>query len=396
VLPEYASTDVPNQHFTMNILNLSAYKFVTIEDGETLRPLVTAHCLALGLKGTILLAPEGINLFVAGEVDRVRDFMDYLRTNALFHGRFADLQFKESFSAKQPFRRMLVKLKREIITMKKPAIKPELGRAPSVAPATLKAWLDRGHDDAGRPVVMLDTRNAFEVDVGTFHDALDYRITRFSDFPAVIEQNRADLEGKTVVSFCTGGIRCEKAAIHMQEVGIEHVYQLEGGILNYFEEVGGAHYEGECFVFDYRTALNPQLEPTATLQCFGCRAVVSVEDQASPWYVPGQSCPACHPEAVKARAARAAWTARAAAADDLPRTLRALAHRPAAHGLAGQRAGQLSGCAGVSRAMDRADRGRRRSAQRAWRGGRHSRHAGGFRHAVRRAAHVAEPAWRCL
>jgi UPF0176 protein len=229
--------------------------------------------------------------------------MDYIRHDPLFEGKFANLQFKESLSGKQPFRRMLVKLKREIITMKKPAIRPELGRAPSVDAPTLKAWLDRGHDDEGRPVVMLDTRNAFEVDVGTFDDALDYRIEKFSEFPAVIEQNRADLEGKTVVSFCTGGIRCEKAAIHMKEVGIENVYQLEGGILKYFEEVGGAHYHGECFVFDYRTALDPELKPTATAQCFGCRAVVSPEAQQSPLYVPGKTCPECHPERNAARAA---------------------------------------------------------------------------------------------
>lgn len=285
----------------MSILNLSAYKFVSIEDGPAWRPLVTDRCNALGLKGTILLAPEGINLFIAGPISEVREFIDYIRTDALFGGRFADLQFKESLSAKQPFRRMLVKLKREIITMKKPAIKPELGRAPFVDAPTLKTWLDRGHDDAGRPVVMLDTRNAFEVDVGTFDNALDYRITKFSEFPEVIEKNRADMEGKTVVSFCTGGIRCEKAAIHMKEVGIEHVYQLEGGILKYFEEVGGAHYTGECFVFDYRTALDPNLQPTATAQCFGCRAVVPVEDQASPYYKPGETCPACHPDAKAAR-----------------------------------------------------------------------------------------------
>jgi len=179
----------------MSILNLSAYKFVTIEDGPAWRPLVTERCNALGLKGTILLAPEGINLFIAGPIAEVREFIDYIRTDALFGGRFADLQFKESLSAKQPFRRMLVKLKREIITMKKPAIRPEHGRAPSVDAPTLKAWLDRGHDDEGRPVVMLDTRNAFEVDVGTFDDALDYRITKFSEFPEVIENNRADLEG---------------------------------------------------------------------------------------------------------------------------------------------------------------------------------------------------------
>lgn len=230
----------------MSIVNLAAYQFATIENTAEWRPLVTERCNALGLRGTILLAPEGINLFVAGTTEAAAAFIDYIRHDPLFEGKFANLQFKESLSEKQPFRRMLVKLKREIITMKKPAIRPELGRAPFVDAPTLKTWLDRGHDDAGRPVVMLDTRNAFEVDVGTFDDALDYRITKFSEFPEVIEKNRADLEGKTVVSFCTGGIRCEKAAIHMKEVGIENVYQLEGGILKYFEEVGGEHYHGEC------------------------------------------------------------------------------------------------------------------------------------------------------
>jgi UPF0176 protein len=287
----------------MSILNLSAYQFVTLDATEAWRPLVTERCHALGLRGTILLAPEGINLFIAGTHDDVRAFIDYIRHDPLFEGKFASLQFKESVSETQPFRRMLVKLKREIITMKKPAIQPELGRAPSVDARTLKGWLDRGHDDAGRPVVMLDTRNAFEVDVGTFDQALDYRITKFSEFPDVIEQHRADLEGKTIVSFCTGGIRCEKAAIHMKEVGIDHVYQLEGGILKYFEEVGGAHYHGECFVFDHRTALDPALAPTTTVQCFGCRAVVTPEGQQSPFYVPGKTCAACHPQRDGARAA---------------------------------------------------------------------------------------------
>ncbi|MFM0335771.1 sulfurtransferase [Paraburkholderia fungorum] len=287
----------------MSIVNLAAYHFATIENTADWRPLVTERCNTLGLRGTILLAPEGVNLFVAGTREAADAFIHYIRHDALFEGKFANLQFKESLSEKQPFRRMLVKLKREIITMKKPAIRPELGRAPFVDAPTLKGWLDRGHDDAGRPVVMLDTRNAFEVDVGTFENALDYRITKFSEFPEVIEQNRADLEGKTVVSFCTGGIRCEKAAIHMKEVGIENVYQLEGGILKYFEEVGGAHYHGDCFVFDYRTALNPQLEPTTTVQCFGCRAVVMPGAQQSPLYVAGKTCPECHPDSKAAHAA---------------------------------------------------------------------------------------------
>ncbi len=286
----------------MSIVNLAAYRFVTIDSPEAWRPLVIERCQSLGLRGTILLAPEGINLFVAGPREATDAFVAWLRGDALFEGKFADLQFKESLSDSQPFRRMLVRIKREIITMKKPAIKPELGRAPFVDAPTLKAWLDRGHDDAGRPVVMLDTRNAFEVDVGTFDNALDYRIDKFSEFPAVIDANRADLEGKTVVSFCTGGIRCEKAAIHMKDIGIDHVYQLEGGILKYFEEVGGAHYHGDCFVFDYRTALNPQLEPTSDVNCFACRAVVSAEAQQSPLYVPGRSCPACHPATGKSAA----------------------------------------------------------------------------------------------
>ncbi len=277
-----------------SIINLSAYHFVTLDAIPAWRPHIVAHCDELNLRGTILLAPEGINLFVAGLREATDAFIDYLRNDPLFENKFAGLQFKESLSATQPFRRMLVRLKREIITMKKPAIQPEGNRAPSVDAHTLKNWLDRGHDEAGRPVVMLDTRNAFEVDVGTFNGALDYRIGKFSEFPDVIEAHRAELTDKTIVSFCTGGIRCEKAAIHMKNIGIEHVYQLEGGILKYFEEVGGAHYHGSCFVFDQRTSLTPQLEPATDATCFACRAVVSKDAQQSPSYVPGKSCPACY------------------------------------------------------------------------------------------------------
>lgn len=192
---------------------------------------------------------------------------------------------------------MLVKLKKEIITMRHPLIQPELGRAPVVKPADLKRWLDQGHDDAGKPVVMVDTRNAFEVDVGTFENTIDYRIHKFSEFPEVIARHKPELDGKTVVTFCTGGIRCEKAAIHMQNIGYDSVYQLEGGILKYFEEVGGAHYQGDCFVFDRRTALNPELEATPTVQCFACRAVVTAREQISPLYKEGVSCPHCAQQA---------------------------------------------------------------------------------------------------
>jgi UPF0176 protein len=243
----------------VSVVNISCYKFVTLTDREALKADLTERCLALNLKGTILLAPEGINVFLAGSRESMDAIVAYLRADP----RFSDLAPKESLSAEPPFKRMRVRLKKEIITMKHPLIRPEEGRAPSVAAVTLKQWLDRGADDEGRPVVMLDTRNDYEVEAGTFENAVDYDIGIFSEFPPLLAQHRADYTGKTVVSFCTGGIRCEKAAIHMKEIGIEHVYQLEGGILKYFEEVGGAHYRGDCFVFDEREMLSADLQPAS-------------------------------------------------------------------------------------------------------------------------------------
>jgi len=277
-------------------VNIAAYKFITFDDTEAMRPLYQAQCAQLSLRGTILLTPEGINLFLSGTRANIDAFLAWLRSDA----RFADIEVKESYSAEQSHKRMLVKIKKEIITMRMPLIKPELGRAPAVDALTLKRWLDQGVDDAGKPVVMVDTRNDFEVDVGTFDNVVDYRISKFTEFPEVIAAHKDDFAGKTVVTFCTGGIRCEKAAIHMQEIGYQNVYQLEGGILKYFEEVGGAHYTGDCFVFDYRTALNPKLEPTVTTQCFACRAVVTPREQLSPQYVYEVSCPHCADAAAKA------------------------------------------------------------------------------------------------
>jgi UPF0176 protein len=241
------------------ILNIAAYKFVAIDDSPVLREDLRARTQALGLMGTILLAPEGINLFLAGTADAIHAFLAGLRADA----RFADLETKESWSAAQPFRRMLVKQKREIIRMDHPAIQPAAGRAPGVDALTLKRWLDQGHDDEGREIALLDTRNDFEVDEGTFDGAIDWRISKFTEFPPALKAHREEFKGKTVVSFCTGGIRCEKAAILMREEGVEHVLQLEGGILKYFEEVGGAHYHGDCFVFDGRRALAPDLSARA-------------------------------------------------------------------------------------------------------------------------------------
>jgi len=238
------------------VLNVSAYLFTRIEDAQVLRPVLRERAITAGLKGTILLAGEGINLFLAGDADALRGFIAELRTDP----RFSALAPKESWSAVQPFGRMLVKVKREIIRMGHPTIRPETGRAPAVAPQTLRRWLDRGRDDEGREVVLLDTRNAFEGDYGSFAGAVDWRIERFTQFPEAVATHRADLEGKTVVSFCTGGIRCEKAALYLREEGIE-AFQLDGGVLGYFAEVGAAHWSGDCFVFDQREALRPDLEP---------------------------------------------------------------------------------------------------------------------------------------
>jgi UPF0176 protein len=240
-------------------LNLSAYKFVPLADLPALRERLFGEASRLGLKGTVLLAEEGLNLFVAGPEHEVREWLAALRQDP----RFADLSPKESFSAQVPFKRLRVKVKPEIIRMNQPAVQPTQGRAPAVAPRTLARWLAQGHDDEGRPVVTLDTRNAFEVDCGAFEGAIDWRLSKFSDFPQALQAHAGQLEGKTVVSYCTGGIRCEKAALVLQAAGVR-AYQLEGGILKYFEETGAApHWRGRCFVFDERVALDAQLSPAA-------------------------------------------------------------------------------------------------------------------------------------
>ncbi len=242
-----------------SFLNISAYRFVSLNDLAELRESIRSHAQRGGLKGTVLLAEEGINFCLAGESRAMDAFLDWLRGDA----RFAGLAAKRSRSAHQPFGKLLVKIKREIIRMNRPSIRPSAQRAPTVDATTLARWLDCGQDDTGRPVVMLDTRNAFEVDHGRFEQAVDWRLAKFSDFPAALAARGAELQGKTVVSYCTGGIRCEKAALLMHEHGIDHVLQLEGGILSYFEATGGRHFEGECFVFDERVALDATLAPAA-------------------------------------------------------------------------------------------------------------------------------------
>lgn len=237
------------------ILNISSYKFISLDDLPLLQRALKQRCVEAGLRGTVLLAAEGINLFLSGEEAAVRGVIDWLREDP----RFADLRTKDSWSEQQPFQKMQVKIKGEIIRMNHPTIRPQDGRSPSVSAQTLRGWLERGQDEEGRPVLLLDTRNAFEVGYGTFKGAVDLGIQRFSQLPDAIQPHLEDWKDKTVVSFCTGGIRCEKVGILMRELGLEHSYQLQGGILQYFEEAGDAHYEGSCFVFDEREAIGADL-----------------------------------------------------------------------------------------------------------------------------------------
>jgi len=239
------------------VLNIAAYRFVAIDDCAALRDQLLGRCCALDLRGTILLAPEGLNLFLAGAPARIAAWLAALLEDARFHG----LALRRSWSAEQPFAKMQVKLKAEIIRMRRPELVPAAGRARAVAPATLARWIDQGRDEEGRPLLLLDTRNAFEVDYGSFRGAMSLGLGRFSDFPARIAPYLDALRDKTVVSFCTGGIRCEKAALFLGSAGLVHNYQLDGGILGYLESVGAQHYNGTCFVFDGREALDHRLAP---------------------------------------------------------------------------------------------------------------------------------------
>jgi UPF0176 protein len=237
----------------MNTLNIAAYKFVALDHLAELRAALKARGEALGLKGTILVAGEGINLFLAGAAANVEAFLQAL----LADSRFASLDVKRSWADAQPFNRLLVKIKREIVSMRRPEVNPSDTPAPRLAPQELKRWLDEG-----RALVLLDTRNQFEVDLGTFENALSLGLKSFNEFPRATPALPEALKDAPVVTFCTGGIRCEKAAPWLISQGFREVSQLDGGILNYFEQCGGAHFRGECFVFDQRAALDAGLRPT--------------------------------------------------------------------------------------------------------------------------------------
>lgn len=267
------------------VVNIAGYKFLPLVDLPALRGRLSRRCHELGLKGTILLSPEGINLFVAGSRCAVDAVVAELRT---MEG-LAEFEVKESVSAEQPFRRMLVKIKQEIIAFGVEGIEPARATSAKIAPRELKQWLDEG-----RPVTLLDTRNDYEVQLGTFQNALTLSIDHFREFPSAVRELPAELKRQPIVMFCTGGIRCEKAGPLMEREGFAHVYQLEGGILKYFEECGGEHYRGECFVFDRRVGVDAGLAETENSLCFHCLEPLTADDLRDPRYVEGESCPRCY------------------------------------------------------------------------------------------------------
>ena len=265
-------------------INISTYLFAPLNGLAELREQLRAVCRVGELKGTIMLSPEGINLFVAGTRANIDILMHALRAIP----GLENLTLKESHSDAQPFRRMLVKIKKEIIAFGVEGIDPAKRTSKKLSAKVLKQWLDEG-----KAITLLDTRNDYEIRMGTFRGALPAGISHFRHFPDAVQKLPANLKHQPVVMFCTGGIRCEKAGPYMEREGFQNIFQLDGGILKYFQECGGAHYEGECFVFDRRVCVDSALQETGSASCFACQMPLTPQEQKDPRYVKGVSCPFC-------------------------------------------------------------------------------------------------------
>ncbi|WP_033315089.1 oxygen-dependent tRNA uridine(34) hydroxylase TrhO [Robiginitomaculum antarcticum] len=263
------------------------YKFASLPDYQSLRAPLQNMCDHLAVKGTILLASEGINGTIAGTDDAVAQLLSFLRADL----RLADLEHKESRAESMPFYRMKVRLKKEIVTMGVDGVDPNITVGTYVDPGDWNALI------SDPDVVLIDTRNDYEVQIGTFKGALNPNTQSFREFPKWVEEN---LDGKLkkpkVAMFCTGGIRCEKASSFMKSEGFDEVYHLRGGILKYLETQSEDEtlWEGDCFVFDQRVAVKHGLDESDYDQCFACRYPITEEDKQSALYVKGVSCPRCH------------------------------------------------------------------------------------------------------
>lgn len=271
-------------------LTAALYKFVSLPDFKSLQAPILDACLSNNIKGTLLLAEEGINGTIAGLSQDIQVLLHFLRTDAIFNSRFADLEHKESFASEHPFYRMKVKLKKEIVTLGVPGVSPTKKVGTYVKPEDWNALI------SDPDVILIDTRNDYEVDIGTFKGAIDPKTTTFREFPEYVAEHFDKTKHKKVAMFCTGGIRCEKASSYMMDQGFEEVYHLQGGILKYLETVPESEsmWEGECFVFDQRVAVKHNLEVGEFDQCYACRHPLSPAEMQSAQYTAGISCPYCN------------------------------------------------------------------------------------------------------
>jgi UPF0176 protein len=268
---------------------VSFYKFCHIQDPDSIKLILKPLALKLNLTGTVLLAPEGINASISGQDTSVQDFLDAIQAIPAI----GPLELKDNESELSAFRRMLVKVKKEIVTMHKEGLEPATSTGHFLSPEEFKSWMDQGKD-----LILVDTRNHYEYALGTFHNAIDPKTKSFSEFPEWVEKNLSDKKDATIVTFCTGGIRCEKATAHMKQQGFNNVYQIKGGILNYFAETAQSgtapHWEGDCVVFDKRKAVKPDLTPTEKELCFICFAALSESDIKREALPAGKLCTPCH------------------------------------------------------------------------------------------------------
>lgn len=271
-------------------LTAALYKFVSLPDFRSLRDPLLAVCSENRITGTLLLAEEGINGTIAGAADDIHRVLDFLRDDPVFRGRLADLEHKESWSDKQPFYRLKVKLKKEIVTLGVPSVKPAEMAGTYVKPQDWNALI------SDPDVILVDTRNDYEVGIGTFRGAINPRTRSFSELPQWVAETAALRQKRKIAMFCTGGIRCEKSTAYMRSLGFDQVYHLQGGILKYLETVPEAQslWQGECFVFDERVSVGHGLKPGDYQFCRACRQPLSPEERQSPLFEEGISCPHCH------------------------------------------------------------------------------------------------------
>ena len=268
----------------LEFLNVAGYKFEPLENLDSLIPEFQNKCDQLGLKGSVYLSPNGINFSIAGTEKNIDTYIEFMEEDS----RFRDIPLKKTFSETQPFRRMKVRLKKEIISLGIDDINPSELTGDYISPRELFEIYEKKED-----VIVLDTRNEYETRVGIFENAIDLQLDTFRDFPSAIETLPEEYKDKQIVMYCTGGIRCEKASAVMMKAGFSDVKQLEGGVLDYFKETGGAYWNGDCFVFDERVALDKELKETEYIYCYICREPLSAEEKASPDFKINEYCPYC-------------------------------------------------------------------------------------------------------